>query len=187
MILALEQDIVLAGAPAARNLPWAQAAPLLPGYQVEILLPDGKRVWGRALTTSPDSLVVDVEWTSNRTLHPRGLTIIPSASLSVIKRRRPGRTPKGDQGEDAQAAGAALGAVATIPLGLSLGEGEKASKLWAPLFLAGGAVAGVLIAHRLVNPTLVIRIVPEPSSLLNPTVSPSRNSNRGRSAQHEHG
>ena len=100
LIAAHEQDVVMASVRGERQLTWAQAAALVPGYQLEILLPDGERVWGRALSAGPDSLRMNVEWTSNRSLHPKGPTVISSSLLSLIKLRRPGRTPKGDRGEE---------------------------------------------------------------------------------------
>jgi hypothetical protein len=161
IVAAPPRQTVLA-ARSERRLTWAQAARLLPGYQLEVRLPDGERIWGRCLSTSPDSLRLDVQASTDRTRHPRGITTIPQTALSTVKRRRPGLGAFGDRGEHAQAVGAGIGAAASAPFALGLGEtGHERTGL---LVMIGGAAAGAWIAHRLSDPTLVIVIIPDTST-----------------------
>ena len=84
-----------------QNAAFAQQAPTLNSKQVEIgweelsglvidkristTLPDGTRLEGTALAVRQEALVLDVQKTSNRKLHPKGQTEVPRQDVGEIR------------------------------------------------------------------------------------------------------
>jgi hypothetical protein len=165
VLLAVSMPNLLAR-PTERRSTWDELSRMIPGTDVQIVLPDSIRIRGTAIEIGPDALVIEVRHTSNEQLHAKGRTVIPRSDVSTIElfiRRSPGDHSVEEQ---AGAIGAGLGAVAVSPLLLRLGETDKISGGAAWVILVGAAVGGGIIANHIAhrhhaNPNdVLITVVP---------------------------
>ena len=80
----LAQQTALA-APKETRITWNELSDLAVEKKVSTVLPDGTRLEGDVLAVRAESLVLDVNKTSNRKLHPKGQQEVPRASISEIR------------------------------------------------------------------------------------------------------
>jgi len=142
-IVTMQQDVVFAKGRKEQQLTWTQAAPLLQGHEVDVWLSSNERLSGRVLSTTADSVDIDVrlrfEVGTNRKL-PDGVTSIPSDSLLLITRRPAG-------GKEAGVAWAVI-----LPM-------LQCAPQWiSKVFMVASIALSVWITRKR---TLVIRIVPD--------------------------
>ena len=67
------------------QIAWEELAPLVIDQRISTRLPDGTRLEGDALAVRPEALVIDVNKTSNRKLHPKGQTAVPRSAVSEVR------------------------------------------------------------------------------------------------------
>src|SRR5262245_51253189 len=76
-----------AWAQERRQLTWAQAAPLLPGSEVELRLTDYEKVTGMALNADARQIRIWVEHTSSEHWYPKGSHTISGTLVEEIRFR----------------------------------------------------------------------------------------------------
>jgi hypothetical protein len=69
------------------RISWQDLAPLIVGKEVTLLLPDATRLRGLAIAVHADALVLDVQHSSKRKLHPKGRTEVERTSAAKIELR----------------------------------------------------------------------------------------------------
>jgi hypothetical protein len=67
------------------QITWEELSALVIDRKISTTLPDGTRLEGDALAVRPEALVLDVQKTSNRKLHPRGQTEVPRPAVSEVR------------------------------------------------------------------------------------------------------
>jgi len=67
------------------QIAWEELVALVVDQRISTTLPDGTRLEGDALAVRPEALVVDVQKTSNKKLHPKGQTEIPRSAVSEVR------------------------------------------------------------------------------------------------------
>ena len=85
----LAQDAAFAGQTKSGSsrqveIAWEELAALAVEQRVAAVLPDGVKLQGEVLAVRPESLVLDVQKTSVKRLHPLGQTEIPRSSVSEL-------------------------------------------------------------------------------------------------------
>jgi hypothetical protein len=86
----LLQDAVFAQqAPTLKSqqvqISWEELSALVVDRRISTTLPDGARLEGEALAVRPEALVLDVQRTSDRHLHPKGQTELPRPAVSEVR------------------------------------------------------------------------------------------------------
>ncbi|HEY2015393.1 MAG TPA: hypothetical protein VGH38_17935, partial [Bryobacteraceae bacterium] len=85
----LGQDAALAQAPTLPNnqvpIAWEELAALVVDRKITTTIPDGTRLEGEALAVRPEALVLDVQKSSNRKLHPKGQTEVRRLDVSEVR------------------------------------------------------------------------------------------------------
>ncbi len=72
-----------AAAKEQRQIAWKGLAAVV-GHRVKIVMPDGARVEGKALSVEVDALAVDIGTTSNPSIYPKGKFLVPRATLKTV-------------------------------------------------------------------------------------------------------
>ena len=67
------------------QISWEELSGLVIDRKISTTLPDGARLEGDVLAVRPEALVLDVQKTSNRKLHPRGQTEVPREAVSEVR------------------------------------------------------------------------------------------------------
>jgi hypothetical protein len=80
----LAQQTALA-APKETRITWNELRDVAVEKRVSTVLPDGTRLEGEVLAVRAESLVLDVNKTSHKKLHPKGQQEIPRASIGEIR------------------------------------------------------------------------------------------------------
>ena len=83
-------------------------ARITPRYKIKMVLPDGSRIEGNPVVVRHDAMDLRVTRTSNKRAHPKGDTVVPRSSISVVEARKP------------RWAGKLIGTVAPIGIGAGL-------------------------------------------------------------------
>ena len=127
------------------QISWEELSGLVIDKKISTTLPDGTRLQGDALAVRPEALVLDVQKTSNKKLHPKGQTEVPREAVSEIRVIRVGgpfmRILMGIAG----GFGGTLGATGLAFLTDSLAAFVPALLLGIPLAAVGGYYLGKLI------------------------------------------
>jgi hypothetical protein len=174
LVLASSQRVALAAGPREIEVTWSELSPLITGQNITLVLDDSTRIHGKVHVFREDALVIGIDKTSNRQLHPPSQGTIPRFSVSAIElhETRPGRL--------GQKVGAKAGAIGGIALGIALaavpaGRGSLAGA--STVFfggIGGGALAGYLIGRHFDQKITRIKIAPETRGFSeNPDPSPS--------------
>jgi hypothetical protein len=71
--------------PKELSLRWTELEPAIAGRQVRIVTPSGVRIQGRALVVQPQALLIKIEKTSNKKVHPKGEASLPRSAISVLQ------------------------------------------------------------------------------------------------------
>ena len=133
----------LRASPLERMRTWDELSADITNEAISLVLPDGTRLRGIGRGIQADELILDVRRSSNAHLHPKGLTAIPSAQVSVVDlylRHQSG-------GNRGAAIGVAVGTVALAPAAFYLGESNHEGI--GGVVLIAGAAAGWYIGHHL--------------------------------------
>jgi hypothetical protein len=142
---------------------WEELPPLVIEQKISTTLPDGTRLEGEALAVRPEALVVDVQKTSNKKLHPKGQTAVPRDLVSEVRviriRGVAMRIILGILGGIGGTAGVTGLAFVTESVGILL----PAMLLGIPLAAVGGYYAGKLIDKRTTR--LLIQDAGQPGSV----------------------
>ena len=95
LAVALAFGLLLQDAAFARQAPtlpskqvrisWEELSALVIDRKISTTLPDGTRLEGDALAVRPEALVLDVQKTSNKKLHPKGQTEVPRQAVSEVR------------------------------------------------------------------------------------------------------
>ena len=131
------------------QISWEELSALVIDRKISTTLPDGTRLEGEALAVRPEALVLDVQKTSNKKLHPKGQTEVVRRDVSevrVIRLRGPVMRIIGG------ILGGIGGAFAASALGFvtdSLGALVPAVLLGIPLSAVAGYYAGKLADTRI--------------------------------------
>ena len=67
------------------QISWEELSALVIDRKISTTLPDGTRLEGEALAVRPEALVLDVQKTSNKKLHPKGQTAVPRPAVSEVR------------------------------------------------------------------------------------------------------
>jgi hypothetical protein len=67
------------------QISWEELSGLVIDKKISTTLPDGTRLEGEALAVRPDALLLDVQKTSNKKLHPKGQTEVPRLAVSEVR------------------------------------------------------------------------------------------------------
>ena len=70
------------------ELAWSELSATIAGQTVELMLPDGTAVAGKATLLRTTELVMDIGRSSNTKLHPKGGATIPRAEISTLTMKR---------------------------------------------------------------------------------------------------
>jgi hypothetical protein len=117
--------------------PWERIGPLLPGMRVTVELTNRERLYGQALSASPEALTMRVTGSSNRAAYPRGLRPVPAAAIARVTVVEPHSVTNRGTGIGVAAGGAAL-----APVAFYIGASEKGPEWLGLLAVIGGAVFG---------------------------------------------
>src|SRR5450759_5889079 len=86
--LLLQDAAIAQQAPTLQSkqvqISWEELSGLVIDRKISTTLPDGTRLEGEALAVRPEALVLDVQKTSNKKLHPKGQTEVPRAAVSEV-------------------------------------------------------------------------------------------------------
>ena len=66
-----------------RQTTWEGLAAIV-GQKVKVVMPDGARIEGKATAVESDSLVVEIHKTSNNAAYPKGMFLLPRATLRAV-------------------------------------------------------------------------------------------------------
>jgi hypothetical protein len=66
-----------------RQIPWEGLSEVV-GHRVSIVMPDGARIQGKALSVETDALAIDISKTPNKSAYPRGRFLVPRATLTAV-------------------------------------------------------------------------------------------------------
>src|SRR5262245_35301558 len=75
------------------QLSWEELAGFVVEQKVSLALPDGARLQGEVLAVRPESLVLDIQKSSQKKVHPKGQAEIPRSSVTemqIIRERSAG-------------------------------------------------------------------------------------------------
>jgi hypothetical protein len=67
------------------QISWEELSALVIDRKISTTLPDGTRLEGEALAVRPEALVLDVQKTSNKKLHPKGQTEVLRPAVSEVR------------------------------------------------------------------------------------------------------
>ena len=157
----------LAVGQTAVEQPWSELPPLITDREIALALPDGTYVRGKALVVGVDGLEVDIKKTSDGSLHPKGRTRIPRASVSVIELREMRKFPIGGIGGGVAGylGGALLGAITGMGIEKITGNDTDfptGALLGGQVGAIAGAVVGGRLGHNLDRRNILIKIIPDP-------------------------
>ena len=85
ILLAVSSASLALAASEEWELSWSELGAVIPGRKIAVDLPDGEKVRGKALVVTDDGLRMAVKRSSNRKTHPKGVTLIPRASISEVR------------------------------------------------------------------------------------------------------
>jgi hypothetical protein len=140
--------------PAQAGIAWSELGGFVVEKNVSITLPDSTRLEGEVLAVRPESLVLDVRKTSNKKLHPKEQTEIPSTSVREVKIIRHAGPAMRIVGGILGALGGCWGAASLGLVTDSIGVMVPAILILIPMSAVGGYYAGKLADRR----TTLIRI-----------------------------
>ncbi|HTM48672.1 MAG TPA: hypothetical protein VL285_08330 [Bryobacteraceae bacterium] len=64
---------------------WSDLGGLISSRKIALVLPDGARIEGKALSVKADAIVMTISKTSDRGAHPQGPASIPRASVAALR------------------------------------------------------------------------------------------------------
>jgi hypothetical protein len=138
------------------ELRWNELAPIVLGQTVELTVP-GATVKGEIVAVRDDSLVMDVQKTSNATSIPKGSASIPKSSVTLLKVRR-------NRGNWGRNLGVTVGVLSGVVIGgYTAGTNTNKASTGIPLFLSiasGISIGGYFLGKQLDRKTTLIRVVP---------------------------
>ena len=85
ILLAVSSASLALAASEEWELSWSEIGAVISGRKISVDLPDGEKVRGNALVVEDDGLRMAVKRSSNRKKHPKGVTVIPRASISEMR------------------------------------------------------------------------------------------------------
>jgi hypothetical protein len=160
----LAQDVAMAGQKLPRipkdgRLSWSELGPVAVDRKAKVLLSDGTKVEGEVLAVRPESLVLEVNKTSDKHVWPKGQTEVPRTSVTqfrLVKDSGPGKLIGGIVGT--------VGGIMTagvIAYYSGGGAGIAGLFIVIPAMAVGGYYLGKLADVR----TRLITIVPDAAQL----------------------
>ena len=147
-----------AAGPQEISLRWNELEPAIAGRQVQMVLPGGARIEGRALVVQPDALVLRITRTSDKKLQPKGETALARSSVSVLRVVKSGIRWR----VIGITVGTALVAAAgtTISIRTHVNAENLAKYIgYGSAGMLGAGVGGYLVGRRADRQTTMIRIV----------------------------
>jgi hypothetical protein len=151
-----------AAAQEPARLYWDELNAVIVNETIVLDLPDGARLSGTVHDVWPDSLALDVEWTSDPAIYPVGHFVIPRASVAEFELRT--RRVNDSNADLGRKAGFFGGLLVGQALGLSLAtDGHPHLGLMVlTSATAGGAMLGEHLGTRTETHTSLVTIIPEP-------------------------
>jgi hypothetical protein len=143
--------------PAA--VTWEELAGFVVARRISVKVPDGTRLEGEALAVRPDAIVLDVQKSSNRKLHPKGQGEVSRQGITEILVLREGLAIFRILGG---VGGAIGGLMLSVGMAVAADNGPMALLgllVFTPLAAAGGYYAGKLADRRATR----IRIETDPA------------------------
>lgn len=155
-LLCLSAGLLRAGGPPETKAKWSDLAPLVNGRKVAMTLPAGTHIEGKVASVEPEGLRMRVSKTSDRRAVPKGETIVPRASVSVLQ-----ITEYNKKGRILCSLGA-MGAGGAIVAAQNIDVYEGAALIAVPAVeaagIAGLGVAGYFIGKRIDRHITYIRV-----------------------------
>ena len=134
--------------PDPAGIAWSELGKFSVEQNVSITLPDNTRLEGEVLAVRPESLVLDVHKSSNKKLHPKEQTEIPSTSVREVKIIRHAGPAMRIVGGILGALGGSMGATALGFVTDSVAVLLPAFLIFIPMSAVGGYYAGKLADRR---------------------------------------
>jgi len=141
---------------------WTDLPIFIVGHEISLALPNGGLVRGKVLAVRADSLEMEVQKTTDSRLQPKGKTVVPRASVSIIEviTKRKGKDSVG--AKVVGGAGVLGGLITGGYIGSKTGS-DGGTIAGTTIGAVLGGVAGVMLGNNLDSSREItfVRVIPE--------------------------